>query len=259
MTGFYTIVTDHTEGAKTFLSEKLEKYKLVHSCGNYSVITTDHFVENSQMQRSASNRHSPVHTSSFNSGEKVTYTQSKNTTPLNNLTSSSFDGNNLYKSIKDKHSLNRHGPHVSETALENRVKTGVAPDGVFSPAPAATKFSSYEDWKQTLIAALKNISQKYGVDFSKPPEPDELDEYQIVVDHGRAIDEGFIGTGSKIKLSDPSNPCKEFNAYKYTIRVDGLTRTRTTIRWSFLNNFWELGQHFPESKDWDQESQSYLS
>jgi len=33
MTGFYTMVTDHTEGAKAFLSEKLTKYVLVHASG----------------------------------------------------------------------------------------------------------------------------------------------------------------------------------------------------------------------------------
>ena len=44
------------------------------------------------------------------------------------------------------HSIDRHGPEISSDALEARLKTGIAPDGVVSPAAASTRFARYEDW-----------------------------------------------------------------------------------------------------------------
>ncbi len=57
------------------------------------------------------------------------------------------------------HSLGRHGPELTNDQLKNRLTTGVAADGAFSPTPgASTKFKSYEtylDTRQTVITELK--------------------------------------------------------------------------------------------------------
>lgn len=53
------------------------------------------------------------------------------------------------------HSLDRHGPDVSDQALKDRLTTGVAPDGAFVPAPGmSTKFASHDDYLTTRQAAV---------------------------------------------------------------------------------------------------------
>lgn len=48
------------------------------------------------------------------------------------------------------HSLDRHGPEVTNHALDQRLKTGIAPDGANSPAPGlSTRFVDYETWMET--------------------------------------------------------------------------------------------------------------
>jgi hypothetical protein len=156
------------------------------------------------------------------------------------------------------HSVARHGPEVSDADLQKRLTTGVAPDGVFSPTKASTRFNSYEDWMQTRDAAWKSIETKYGVDLSKPPAPGASQKYEIVVEYNRAIDDGFVAdVTSKVKVADPANPKKVGNGYTGYSPVDGITRTRTKVGWDSQTQQWKTIQHFPHADGWDNATKTY--
>jgi hypothetical protein len=63
------------------------------------------------------------------------------------------------------HSLGRHGPQVSDQQLQDRITTGVAADGAFSPVGAggsSTKFASHKDYVETRDAAVKTADAALG-------------------------------------------------------------------------------------------------
>jgi hypothetical protein len=158
------------------------------------------------------------------------------------------------------HSVARHGPEVSDADLQRRLTTGVAPDGKFSPTPASTRFNSYEDWTQTREAAWKSIEMKNNVDLSKPPTPGGTQRYEIIVEYNRAIDDGFVGNkASKVKIADPNNANKVGNGYSSYDSVDGITRTKTTVEWNDQVKKWQVIQHFPEARGWDNATKTYSS
>jgi hypothetical protein len=149
------------------------------------------------------------------------------------------------------HSVARHGPEVSDADLQKRLTTGIAPDGKFSPAPASTRFNSYQDWVQTREAAWKSIEAKHGVDLSKPPMPGGVQKYEITVEYNRAIDDGFVGNkSSKVKITDPNNPKRTGLVYPSQTAVDGITRTKTFVK---------VVQHFPEAKGWNNATKEYAA
>jgi hypothetical protein len=153
------------------------------------------------------------------------------------------------------HSLNRHGPDLSSSQLEARIKTGIAADGKFSPTGSSTKFKSYRDWLQTRQAARDAIAKREGIDLSKPPPPGK-GPFEINLDHGRAIDDGFVGRpGTKVNVT--SGDGKVAKGFSQTDPVKGLTRTKTTIEWNDATKQWETKQHFPLTKDWDNAKGAY--
>ncbi len=84
-----------------------------------------------------------------------------------------------------EHSLDRHGPEISDAKLKTRPSTGIAADGKFSPTKASTRFNSYEDWSQTRNAAWEQIRKTQGTDFSKPPTKTTSTRYEIIIRHYR--------------------------------------------------------------------------
>lgn len=53
------------------------------------------------------------------------------------------------------HSLDRHGPEITDVALQARLTTGIAPDGAISVAPGySSKFASYTLWLDTRQRAI---------------------------------------------------------------------------------------------------------
>jgi len=158
------------------------------------------------------------------------------------------------------HSLDRHGPEVSDADLKKRLETGQAPDGKFSPTPASTKFKSYEDWDKTRSDALAKISSEHGVDLTQPPAAGAPTKYGVKLDHGRAIDEGFVGdVASRVQVADLASPGKTGWGYPNSSSVDGITRTQTSIKWNPSAGEWEVTQHYPDAVGWNQATQSYPS
>lgn len=146
---------------------------------------------------------------------------------------------------------------MTDKQLQERLTKGITADGVFSPTPASTRFNTYEDWAETRDAALKEIELVKGVDLSKPPTGSTKD-FSIVVEHGKAIDDGFVGeASSKVKVTDSANPKKKGNGYGSYNPVDGITRTKTTVTWDATAGKWKVAQHFPVADGWDNAAKSY--
>lgn len=155
------------------------------------------------------------------------------------------------------HVTSRHGPELSDADLKKRLETGVTPDGKFSPTPASTKFSSNEELVKTQEDALAKISKQNNVDLTKPPQG-PIDEYTLKMDHGRPIDEGFVGDkATKVKVTDPNNPSKTGWGYPNSTPVDGITGTTTRVRWDAAAGEWKVKQHYPDAQGWNQATQSY--
>ena len=158
------------------------------------------------------------------------------------------------------HSIDRHGPEVSDANLKKRLETGQTPDGKFSPTPASTKFKNYEEWEKTRSDALAKISSEHGVDLTQAPAPGAPTRYGVKLDHGRAIDEGFVGDfASRVQVADPSSPGKTGWGYPNSSPVDGITRTQTSVKWNATANEWQVTQHYPDAVGWNQSTQSYPS
>ncbi|PSB68580.1 hypothetical protein C7B61_00125 [filamentous cyanobacterium CCP1] len=158
--------------------------------------------------------------------------------------------------LDNGHSILRHGPEVSSADLKKRLTDGIAPDGKFSPTPASTRFKSYDDWLKTRQAALDSIAKREGIDLTKAPPPGKEGPLRITMDHGQTIDEGFIGVGNKVKIPNPSGG-KPGTGYSNVQPVDGLTRTTTTIEWNATSQKWEVKQHFPDARNWNQQTGVY--
>ena len=104
---------------------------------------------------------------------------------------------------------------------------------------------------------IKGIEKENGVDLSRSPQTGEKTEYDINLDHGRAIDDGFIGDKStKIKTKDPISG-KKGTVYTDSNPVSGITKTQTSVEWNPERNTWEVKQHYPDARKWNQSTQSY--
>ena len=156
------------------------------------------------------------------------------------------------------HSLARHGPDRLNIDLENRLTTGIAPNGVFSPTQASTRFNSYQDWLETRQAALNAIAKREGIDLSQPPPVGKQGSFNIILEHGKPIDDGFVGSGTKVKITDPVSG-KQGKVYTNAQSVKGLTRTQTQLEWNSSTNRWEVKQHYPDARNWDQLTASYTA
>lgn len=161
----------------------------------------------------------------------------------------------------DGHVVGRHGPEVTSQALENRLKTGIAPDNKISFAPASTKFSSYDALVQTQEKAFEAIQKKYNIDLTKPfaQTPGAVDYYEIKVGYDKPIDDGFIPdtlTKQKASVIDPTTgKTKKGSVYTSVIPIDGVTGTYTKVAWK--NNQWLVVQHFPLAEGWNNLTKTY--
>lgn len=101
------------------------------------------------------------------------------------------------------HSLGRHGPGVSDQQLKDRLTTGVAADGAFSPAVndkgegASTKFASHEAYLETRAAAVAALDT--AITKTKGKMQGLLDSMKVAQD---AFDKEPSGAGKGQKSKD---------------------------------------------------------
>lgn len=150
------------------------------------------------------------------------------------------------------HVVSRHGPEVSDEALRARVTTGYAPDGKWSPSKYSGRFNTYLDLVTTLDAALERL-QSGRLNLNRAPSASEPSEHVLIMDHGRAIDDGYRAMESAGK-HQVSGKRKAWNEAEH---VSGITSTTTRVTWNHDLGHWQVKQHFPTVKGWNQMTRSY--
>ncbi len=132
---------------------------------------------------------------------------------------------------------------MSKADLIKRLQTGTPPNAK-SPdeksfTSASSKFKSPQDWlagREISAAAAKS----QGVDVEAksleyPPKKGTVDEIPIavdfVVDHGKDIDEAFVGQKKNVKLTD-GEPAVD-KTYESFEEMTGLTRSYVNWIWEF--------------------------
>ncbi|MDC0659824.1 hypothetical protein N6L27_17630 [Leisingera sp. SS27] len=138
------------------------------------------------------------------------------------------------------HSLDRHGPDVSDEDLITRLKTGKPPnahsDDERSYTGASSKFHSPQDWlagrELAAQAALAN-----GIDitetemtFTGDPLTDPDENADFTVEHGRPIDKAYIGHKKHVRLDDSGEPISD-KTYETFEEIEGLTRAYVNFIW----------------------------
>ena len=135
------------------------------------------------------------------------------------------------------HSLARHGPEVPDKELKERLtlgKTPGEPNKFANAPPASTRFNSDHDWLQTRAAAEDELKKKLKINsLTEPPKAGQDPVQEFVINHGKPIDDGFKGTGTKVKKQTLQN--KKVKVHEKTEPIEGLTGTRTTFKWDANN------------------------
>ncbi|UWQ34152.1 hypothetical protein K3555_06545 [Leisingera sp. M527] len=138
------------------------------------------------------------------------------------------------------HSLDRHGPDVSDEDLITRLKTGKPPnahdDDERSYTGASSKFHSPQDWLAGREIAAEAALAK-GVDitetemtFTGDPLTDPDESADFTVEHGRPIDKAYIGHKKHVRSDDNGEPISD-KTYESFEEVEGLTRAYVNFIW----------------------------
>jgi hypothetical protein len=147
------------------------------------------------------------------------------------------------------HSLFRHGPDLTDQQLTDRLKTGIGSDGNIAPTDASTRFTSYQDWLNTRLAAEQDFLARSGLpSLTTPPTPGMPIQFpSSPVTHAQPVGDGFVGTGTPVRASAqrPNGTAQNFNVYTEAAPVTGLTQTQTGFTWDATLGRWRMGQHFP--------------
>ncbi len=138
------------------------------------------------------------------------------------------------------HSLDRHGPGVSDEDLIQRLKTGKPPnaktDDERSYTGASSKFHSPQDWlagRELAAQAAKAKGVEIG-DTEMTVSGDPLDwpeeNFDCTVEHGRPIDKAYVGRKKHVRLDDNGEPVPD-KTYETFEEIEGLTRAYVNFIW----------------------------
>lgn len=159
------------------------------------------------------------------------------------------------------HAVLRHGPHLDRGVLEARLRTGVASDGVVSPAPASTRFRSFRMMQRAYEDARETARTALGVDLKKGPGPGGKapeKTYEVVIEYGKPISRGYLkaGMSRSLQIETPtgSKTVKVWSAVRPSDEL--VTRTRATFKWDGTR--WRVVQLFPDATKLDSATGRYL-
>ena len=140
------------------------------------------------------------------------------------------------------HSLDRHGPDVSDDDLIQRLKTGKPPnaktDEERSYTGASSKFHSPQDWlagRELAAQAALDSDEKIDInvtkmDVSGNPLDWPEENFDCTVEHGRPIDKAFVGHKKHVRLDDNGEPIPD-KTYETFEEIEGLTRAYVNFIW----------------------------
>ena len=138
------------------------------------------------------------------------------------------------------HSIQRHGPGLTDQQLILRLKTGTPPNP-HSPdeksyTGASSSFDSAADWLAGRELAAKHAESK-GIDLAAteitPPYATKPSSSEIIVEHGRPIDRAFVGVKKEKKFDTGTQSFIDDKTYETYEEMSGLTRAYVNFLWEF--------------------------
>lgn len=140
------------------------------------------------------------------------------------------------------HSLDRHGPDVTDPELITRLKTGTPPNAKTpdekSHTGASSKFESPQDWlagRELAADAALKLPPGKRVDIEAtsiaPPFEDAPESAAFTVEHGRAIDKAFIGKKKHVQYDEATQEFLPDKTYETFEEMSGLTRAYVNFIW----------------------------
>ncbi|MEM6455636.1 MAG: hypothetical protein AAF772_11120 [Acidobacteriota bacterium] len=146
------------------------------------------------------------------------------------------------------HSIQRHGPDVTDGELQRRLTQGVAPgdaNAVNRPPPRSTRFNSYNTQNFLQQRSLDEAMQHLGIpSLTTPPSAIGLtSDYapQVTIDWGQSIGTGFEGA-NRVKTKVGGQ-----DIYRYTgtnaMNPNDVSATTIGLRWD--GGQWQVSQFFP--------------
>jgi hypothetical protein len=160
--------------------------------------------------------------------------------------------------IDHGHSLDRHGPQLTEADHTRRVTQGIAADNVYSPTAVSTQFHTASDWLCTREKAIRYAEAQYGISQGQAPNLSrgQPSSYEVILEFTRPIDSGAVGTGPQHTVRNPrTGQTKKMPSQ--ALGISGVTRTKTTLQWDATQNRWVVAQHMPYAKGWDDVRKMY--
>jgi hypothetical protein len=151
------------------------------------------------------------------------------------------------QSLDGSHEVARHSPDLLDQKLLDRIDTGYAPDGVYSPTPDASRFSSYEEMVETRAAGMKKALQKQGSTLdARPPVVNNATSGKLQHMSGgapRKVGEEFRGVG-------PAHDLGQGDGNVGYADADGpfdQSKTKTAVVYDSYQDRWKVAQHTPVS------------
>ncbi|MFC6636851.1 hypothetical protein GV827_20905 [Sulfitobacter sp. JBTF-M27] len=173
------------------------------------------------------------------------------------------------------HSIDRHGPEVTDEELLTRLTTGVAPDGKSSPTRNASRYDSFAAWVQAREegAALLEKENHPGPpevpvrasDTSIPAAADTVTSMKKIIDHEGPIDRAMRGIKPNQEVDASKGKVGKGQTYETYEALDGITKSETL--WLFEIDISAIESklakpHGPLEKDvgvkWDSKPQTYI-
>lgn len=172
------------------------------------------------------------------------------------------------------HSVAYHGPHISEDALKDRVRTGIAPDGMPSPQKRSSQFNSFQEWLAAHDAVFAELEQQFGMVAAPGPgdargpivvdgivndSGDLLPHAKVrgiflarliedpLIEDYRTIGRGVVGVSDALKRDEtflrPDGSTTVRPVYPTVVVDDALRAFTATVGWT--GNEWVIVQLFP--------------
>jgi len=138
------------------------------------------------------------------------------------------------------HSIQRHGPGLTDQQLILRLKAGTPPN-THSPdeksyTGASSSFDSAADWLAGRELAAKHAESR-GIDLKAteitPPYDAEPSSSEIIIEHGRPIDKAFVGVKKEKKYDAGTQTFIDDKTYETYEEMSGLTRAYVNFLWEF--------------------------
>ncbi|MCB9649372.1 MAG: hypothetical protein H6730_22625 [Deltaproteobacteria bacterium] len=162
--------------------------------------------------------------------------------------------------LDDGHAILRHGPQISDAAIVERLRTGVAADGTQGMGHwASTRFRSFRVMERSREAAWKGLMEVEKVDprFGPGVGGNPLDgEFTIIVEHGKEVSRGVYSAAAPTSIPHPTKSWQTVRVYgQHVDSGPAITRTQATFAWE--GGRWKVVQHFPGVKDFDKTAGVY--